>query len=96
MLSFESYFNIILVTKPKWYVLKDIGGISVKRKKIIFLRVEKNLNQEQMGKMLGVTSQYISFIECGRSNGSYKFWENFKRVFNISNEEIESYKELTN
>lgn len=68
----------------------------MKRKKIIFLRVENNLTQSDMAKLLGVTSQYISFIERGRSNGSYTFWETFKRVFKIADSEIESFKELTN
>lgn len=86
----------MLLAKLIWYVSNRItGGNSLKRKKIIFLRVERNMNQEQLGKMLGVTSQYISYIERGRSNGSYTFWENFKLVFNIPNEEIESYKELS-
>ena len=68
----------------------------MKRKKILYFRVEKNLTQEMMAEMLGVTSQYISFIERGRSNGSYKFWNKFKEVFKIPDEEIESYKKLSN
>lgn len=67
----------------------------MKRKKILYFRIEKNLTQETMAEMLGVTSQYISYIERGRSNGSYKFWNKFKEVFNIADEDIESFKKLS-
>ena len=71
-------------------------GIRLKRKKIMYFRIEKDLTQEAMAEMLGVTSQYISYIERGRSNGSYKFWDKFKQVFGIPDEEIESFKKLSN
>ncbi len=60
--------------------------------KIKHLRVDKNMTQEEFGALLGVTSQYISLIEAGKANGSYKFWNRFKETFNIPNEEIESYR----
>ena len=59
------------------------------RTKFKVLRITNNLNQKELGEKLGVSSQYISMIEQGKANGSFKFWENFKKAFNISNEEIE-------
>lgn len=67
----------------------------MQRKKVKILRIEKNLSQDKLGKMLNVSSQYISLIENGKANGSYGFWHRFKTVFNIPDEEIESYKTLT-
>lgn len=66
----------------------------MRRKKIQHLRVERNLSQKEFGEKLGVTSQYISLLEQGKANGSYKFWERFKTFFDIRDEEIESYKML--
>lgn len=67
----------------------------MQRKKVKHLRIERNLNQEQLGELLKVSSQYISLIENGKANGSYGFWYRFKITFNIPDEEIESYKTLT-
>lgn len=66
----------------------------MKRKKIIHLRVERNLNQKEFGELLGVTSQYISLIEGGKANGSYKFWHKFKITFEIPDDQIEFYKKI--
>lgn len=66
----------------------------MKRKKIKHLRIDKGLNQKEFADTLGVTSQYISLIENGGADGSYKFWHRFKTTYNIPDEEIESYKTL--
>lgn len=72
----------------------ELGGNWLKRKKIIYLRVDNGLNQKEFGEMLGVTGQSISLIENGRSNGSPKFWYKLKTTFHIPDEQMESYRNL--
>ena len=66
----------------------------MKRKKILILRINHGLNQESFGETLGVTGQYISMIEKGKANGSYKFWHRLKTVYNIPDSEMESYRDI--
>lgn len=66
----------------------------MKRMKMIFLRVENNLTQEEFARALGYSRMYVSSIENGKFKGSPKFWYKLQKVFNISSEEIDSYKEI--
>lgn len=64
------------------------------RKKIKILMIERDLTQKDLAEMLDVTPQYMGNIIRGASNGSYNFWETFKKVLEIPDAEIESYKEV--
>ena len=66
-----------------------------RRKQILILMIERDLEQKDLAELLGVTPQYISYIIRGTSNGSYKFWETFKEKLNIPDTEIEKYKEVS-
>lgn len=65
------------------------------RKEIKHLMIDRSLTVEKLAEELGCTRQYLYRIIKGKNDGSYKFWENFKLVLNIPNEEIEKYKELS-
>jgi transcriptional regulator with XRE-family HTH domain len=65
------------------------------RKQIKILMIERDLTQQDLAELLDVTPQYIGCIIRGTSNGSYKFWENFKEKLNIPDTEIEKYKEVS-
>lgn len=67
----------------------------MKRKKMIILRINHGMTQKEFGDTLGYEGQYISQIETGRTNGGMKFWYKVRTTYNIPEEEIESYKELT-
>lgn len=64
------------------------------RKRIKILMIERDLTQKELAEMLDVTPQYMGNIIRGTSNGSYNFWENFKKVLGIPDTEIEKYKEV--
>ena len=66
-----------------------------RRKQILILMIENNLEQNELAELLGVTPQYMGCIIRGTSNGSYKFWETFKTKLNIPDTEIEKYKEVS-
>lgn len=55
-------------------------------------RMQEGLSQKQLGELLDYTSQQISFIERGTSDGSRKFWKKVKNLWNIPDEELNSYK----
>lgn len=64
------------------------------RKQIKILMIERDLTQNDLAEMLGVSPQYIGCIVRGTSNGSYTFWENFKERLEIPDTEIEKYKKV--
>jgi transcriptional regulator with XRE-family HTH domain len=56
-------------------------------------RKKEGLTQDELGQRLGVTGTYISYIENGKSDGSQKFWDKLKKLWNIPNSEMENYRE---
>ena len=64
-------------------------------KQIKILMIERDLEQQELAEMLGVSRQYMGRIIAGTSNGSYKFWETFKKVLGIPDTDIEKYKEVS-
>lgn len=62
------------------------------RKKIKHLLIERNLSVKELAEMLGYTSQHLSFIINGRSDGTQTFWDKFKEVLKIPDSEIEFYR----
>lgn len=64
------------------------------RTKILELLAERGIKKSQMARDMDITHQYLNMIIKGQYDGSYKFWRNFKNKYNISDEEIELYKEM--
>ena len=64
------------------------------RKQIKILMIERDLTQNDLAELCGVTTQYMGNIIRGTSNGSYNFWENFKEKLEIPDTEIEKYKKV--
>lgn len=62
------------------------------RKKIKYLLIERNLTIKELADKLGYSSQHVSFIINGRSDGTQKFWNKFKQVLDIPDSEIEFYR----
>lgn len=60
------------------------------------LRREKDMNQEELGKLLGVSRQTIISLEKGRYNPSITLAFKIARLFNKSIEEIFIYEEEEN
>lgn len=46
----------------------SIGGGKLKNKKMKIARIEKDLSQEKLAELIGVTRQTISMIESGNYN----------------------------
>lgn len=63
------------------------------RNKMQELLHERQLSKSQMARDLDVSTQYLSLIIKGKQDGGWKFWRNFQQAYNISNEEIELYKQ---
>ena len=55
------------------------GGTSLKNLKLKAARAAKDLSQEQLAQLVGVTRQTIGMIEAGKYNPTL----NFKTYFNI-------------
>ena len=51
-------------------------------------RAKKNLNQEQMSNLLGISRITYSAIETGERRGSSAFWERLQAVFNVPNADM--------
>lgn len=62
------------------------------RKKIKYLLIDRRLTIKALAEKLGYSSQYISYIINGRSDGTQKFWDTFKEKLNIPDSEIEFYR----
>lgn len=56
-------------------------------------RNDRNLNQEEMGELVGVSRQTISLIERGDYNPSITLALKIAKVFNVTVESIFIYKE---
>ena len=52
------------------------------------LRARLNINQQELGKLVGVSRQTISLIERGDYNPSIVLALNIAKVFNVSVEEV--------
>lgn len=63
------------------------------RNNVEVLRKEKQLNQEELGKQLGVSRQTIISIEKGKYNPSLELAFKLSKVFDKSIEEIFIYGE---
>ena len=62
------------------------------RKNIKRLLLEKGWTQTDLAEHLGFSPQHISQIISGKVNGTQKFWDKFKAVLNIPDDEIEKYR----
>lgn len=67
--------------------------VIVVRNNVEVLRKEKQLNQEELGKQLGVSRQTIISIEKGKYNPSLELAFKLSKVFDKSIEEIFIYGE---
>ena len=52
--------------------------------KIRLLREEKELNQTELGEVLGMTQRKISYLECGRYEPSFDDLRALCRYFQVS------------
>lgn len=62
------------------------------RKKIRHVLIDKGWTIEDLAKKLGYSYSHVNNIIQGRSDGTQKFWDTFKKVLNIPDSEIESYR----
>lgn len=67
--------------------------VIIVRNNVEVLRKEKQLNQEELGKQLGVSRQTIISIEKGKYNPSLELAFKLSKVFDKSIEEIFIYGE---
>ena len=71
--------DLMDVTKTDWYKESQDrlrhGGL------IRILRGHRNMTQADIGKRLGVTSKFVSDLECGRRNVSSKMAKKLSEVF---------------
>lgn len=51
-------------------------------------RISKNLTQEQMASLINLSTSSYSFLEQGRSDGTYKVWCKIQQTLNIPDEEM--------
>ena len=52
--------------------------------KIRLLREEKELNQTELGEVVGMTQRKISYLECGRYEPSFDDLRALRRYFQVS------------
>lgn len=52
------------------------------------LRCERNLSQERLGDLLGVTRALIWNVESGKSYGKINFWIEVQKQFKIPDEDM--------
>jgi len=62
---FDDYYHFIDSNSPE---------------KIKQIRIERDLHQDELGKLLGVTHAQVSKLECGTSILTRKQWERFKEL----------------
>lgn len=64
------------------------------RTNLKLLRVSRNLTQEEMASLIGVSRYSYSKIENGKSQGSTSFWLKLKKQFpHINIEDVAEIKE---
>lgn len=51
-----------------------------KRQNLISARIEKELTQVEIAKLLGVSERHYKSLEAGTSDGSVKVWEKLKEI----------------
>lgn len=54
------------------YITIFLGGVNLKNIKLKMARIEKDLSQEDLANLVGVTRQTIGLIEAGKYNPSLK------------------------
>jgi DNA-binding XRE family transcriptional regulator len=69
----------MLVTKTDWY--KDSQNRLRKGGLVRMLRTHRDMSQGDLGKVLGVTSKYVSDLEHGRRAVSLKIAQKLSKVF---------------
>lgn len=51
-------------------------------------RVARNLKQEEIASKIGISRAHYAAIEIGQRDGTYKFWSNFQKAFNVPDAEM--------
>lgn len=69
------------------------GGIFAIKNKLAEFRKEKNINQTDLGKRIGVSRQTISLIERGDYNPSVMVALSLAKVFSVNVEDIFSLED---
>jgi len=62
------------------------------RNRIKFFRVQRELSQEELAKLVGVRRETIVHLEAERYNPSFKLAYDLARVFQVSLEELFWYE----
>lgn len=87
--------NLTILRQIKYviiYVLKELGDNMKLNEKLLKLRINNNLSQTDVAKVVGTTRQTISNYERGISvPDAYQIF-NLAKVFNISMDEL--YKDI--
>lgn len=47
------------------------------------IRADRNLSQQQAAKLLNITKEYLSMIECGKRNPSDALKEQFSLIYKL-------------
>lgn len=58
------------------------------RHNLYMFRCDKRLTQSEMAKLLGVSRATYSYIEKGERSGTFEFWGNLQKVFNVPDAEM--------
>ena len=80
--------NIVFdnISTGKQYVSK--GEVYSALKTIKELREKRKLTQRETAKLLDITKEYLSMIECGKRNPSDSLKEKLSKLYNVSISDI--------
>lgn len=60
----------------------------MKNKELIKLRIDHDLTQTAMAKLLGVSVGTYNLVENGKRRGSKLFWQKVQKIFNLDGEQM--------
>ena len=64
------------------------------RHNLYMFRCGKRLTQDEMAKLLGVSRVTYSYVERGERSGTFEFWSNLQRVFNVPDSDMYPLQKL--
>lgn len=66
----------------------------MERHNLYLFRCDKKLTQGEMAELLGVSRVTYSYIEHGERSGTFNFWSNLQKAFNVPDEKMFTLQKL--